>query len=186
MSEDELYQQAMQRIREIIRKGTGAVEIKSGYGLNTDDELKMLRVIRRIRQTAPLCVRSTFLGAHAVGRAYQGRQADYVDLIIHEMIPEVARQQLRRDSPRTHGGRGHYWSGWRVDSKQLDSYGVNGTRAVVYNYNKPTLTHLLERGHDIVRGGRGRRGVVVGHAEGIPHIGRAREAALRHLTQRGW
>jgi hypothetical protein len=99
---------------------------------------------------------------------------------------EVARQQLRRDSPRTHGGRGHYWSGWRVDSKQLDSYGVNGTRAVVYNYNKPTLTHLLERGHDIVRGGRGRRGVVVGHAEGIPHIGRAREAALRHLTQRGW
>ena len=94
MSEDELYQQAMQRIREIIRKGTGAVEIKSGYGLNTDDELKMLRVIRRIRQTAPLCVRSTFLGAHAVGRAYQGRQADYVDLIIHEMIPEVARQQL--------------------------------------------------------------------------------------------
>jgi hypothetical protein len=101
-------------------------------------------------------------------------------------VAEVARQQLRRDSPRTHGGRGHYWSGWRVDSKQLDSYGVNGTRAVVYNYNKPTLTHLLERGHDIVRGGRGRRGVVVGHAEGIPHIGRAREAALRHLTQRGW
>jgi hypothetical protein len=99
---------------------------------------------------------------------------------------EVARQQLRRDSPRTHGGRGHYWSGWRVDSKQLDSYGVSGTRAVVYNYSKPTLTHLLERGHDIVRGGRGRRGVVVGHAEGIPHIGRAREAALRHLTQRGW
>ena len=99
---------------------------------------------------------------------------------------EVARQQLRRDSPRTHGGRGHYWSGWRVDSKQLDSYGVSGTRAVVYNHNKPTLTHLLERGHDIVRGGHGRRGAVVGHVEGIPHIGRAREAALRHLTQRGW
>ena len=94
MSEDELYEQAMKRVWEIIRKGTGAVEIKSGYGLNTADELKMLRVIRRIRETAPLCVKSTFLGAHAVGRAYQGRQADYVDLIVNEMIPEVGRQQL--------------------------------------------------------------------------------------------
>lgn len=94
MSEDELYEQAMHRVWEIIRKGTGAVEIKSGYGLNTADELKMLRVIRRIKQTAPLCVKSTFLGAHAVGRAYQGRQADYVDLIVNEMIPEVGRQGL--------------------------------------------------------------------------------------------
>jgi len=94
MSEDELYEQAMHRVWEIIRKGTGAVEIKSGYGLNTADELKMLRVIRRIKQAAPLCVKSTFLGAHAVGRDYQGRQADYVDLIVNEMIPEVGRQGL--------------------------------------------------------------------------------------------
>ena len=94
MGEDELYEQAMQRIDEIVRKGTGAVEIKSGYGLNTDDEQKMLRVIRRIRQTAPLCVKSTFLGAHAVGRKYQGRQSDYVDMVVNEMIPEVGRQQL--------------------------------------------------------------------------------------------
>ena len=94
LSEDELYRQAMRRIDEIIRKGTGAVEIKSGYGLNTEDEMKMLRVIRRIKETAPLKVVSTFLGAHAVGRAYTGRQSDYVDLVVNEMIPEVGRQQL--------------------------------------------------------------------------------------------
>ncbi|MBR1469721.1 MAG: imidazolonepropionase [Prevotella sp.] len=93
-SEDELYEQAMRRVREIVRKGTGAVEIKSGYGLNTADELKMLRVIRRIKQTAPLKVMATFLGAHAVGREYAGRQGEYVDLIINEMLPEVAREGL--------------------------------------------------------------------------------------------
>lgn len=94
MTEDELYAQAMERVREIISKGTGAVEIKSGYGLNTADELKMLRVIRRIRETAPLRVVSTFLGAHAVGREYAGRQSDYVDLVVNEMIPAVGREQL--------------------------------------------------------------------------------------------
>lgn len=94
LSEDELYRQAMRRVDEIVRKGTGAVEIKSGYGLNTADELKMLRVIRRIGDTAPLKVVSTFLGAHAVGREYAGRQGDYVDLVVREMIPEVGRQGL--------------------------------------------------------------------------------------------
>ena len=94
MTEDELYAQAMERVREIISKGTGAVEIKSGYGLNTADELKMLRVIRRIRETAPLRVVSTFLGAHAVGREYAGRQGEYVDLVVNEMIPAVGREQL--------------------------------------------------------------------------------------------
>ncbi len=94
LSEDELYEQAMRRVREIVKKGTGAVEIKSGYGLNTADELKMLRVIRRIKQTAPLKVVATFLGAHAVGREYAGRQAEYVDLIVNEMLPEVAREGL--------------------------------------------------------------------------------------------
>lgn len=92
LSEEELYQQAMQRVEEIICKGTGAVEIKSGYGLNTKDELKMLRVIRRIRETSPIKVVSTFLGAHAVARGMQ--QTDYVNLVINEMIPEVGRQGL--------------------------------------------------------------------------------------------
>ncbi len=93
-SEEELYSQAMARVREIIRMGTGCVEIKSGYGLSTEDELKMLRVIRRIRETAPLAVRATFLGAHAVARAYVGRQKEYVDLVCSEMLPAVAREGL--------------------------------------------------------------------------------------------
>ena len=94
MSEEALYKQAMIRINEIIRKGTGAVEIKSGYGLNTEDELKMLRVIRHIKETTSLKITATFLGAHAVGRSFVGRQSEYVDLVVNEMIPEVARQKL--------------------------------------------------------------------------------------------
>lgn len=93
-SEDELYRQAMERVGEMIAKGTGAVEIKSGYGLTVEDELKMLRVIRRIAQSVPAVVKSTFLGAHAVGRAYVGRQSEYVDLVCNEMIPEVGREKL--------------------------------------------------------------------------------------------
>lgn len=93
-SEDALYEQAMRRVREIIAKGTGCVEIKSGYGLSTEDELKMLRVVRRIRESSPIEVRATFLGAHAVSRRYAGRQAEYVDLVINEMMPEVAKEGL--------------------------------------------------------------------------------------------
>lgn len=92
LSENELYEQSMPRVREIIKKGTGTVEIKSGYGLSTKDELKMLRVIRRIKETTPLKVMSTFLGAHAVARGMS--QADYVNLIIKEMIPAVAAEDL--------------------------------------------------------------------------------------------
>ena len=93
-SEDELYRQAMERIDEIVAMGTGLVEIKSGYGLTLEDELKILRVIRRIRETAPLDVRATFLGAHAVGRAYKGRQEEYVDHVCLDMIPAVAKEGL--------------------------------------------------------------------------------------------
>lgn len=92
LSEDELYHQAMHRAEEIMRKGTGCVEIKSGYGLNTADELKMLRVIRRIKESVPMHVVSTFLGAHAVGRQYG--HDEYVNLIINEMLPEVGREHL--------------------------------------------------------------------------------------------
>lgn len=93
-SEEELYRQAMSRINEMISKGTGAIEIKSGYGLTTEDELKILRVIRRIRETSPAIIRATFLGAHAVGRAFAGRQEEYVDHVCKEMIPAVAKEQL--------------------------------------------------------------------------------------------
>ncbi len=93
-SEDELYEQAMQRIHEVISQGTGAIEIKSGYGLNTEDELKMLRVIKRIKETSPLIVKSTFLGAHAFPAEYKENPDEYVDLIINEMIPQVAAEEL--------------------------------------------------------------------------------------------
>lgn len=93
-SEEALYEQAMERVREIIAMGTGAVEIKSGYGLSTEDELKMLRVVRRIRESVPLEVRATFLGAHAVSRKYAGRQEEYVDYVCRDMLPAVAAEGL--------------------------------------------------------------------------------------------
>ncbi len=93
-SEEELYNQSLQRINEIISLGTGAVEIKSGYGLSTEDELKMLRVIKRLKDTTPITIKATFLGAHAVPAEYKGKQGEYVDLIINEMIPVVASAEL--------------------------------------------------------------------------------------------
>jgi imidazolonepropionase len=93
-SEDELYASAKIRIEEIIRQGTGAVEIKSGYGLNTEAELKMLRVIRRLKETMPIEIKATFLGAHAVPAEFKGKQTEYVDLVINEMIPAVAAEDL--------------------------------------------------------------------------------------------
>ena len=93
-AEDELFRQSIDRVREIISFGTGAVEIKSGYGLATDDELKMLRVIRRIKQESPLTVRATFLGAHAFPGEYRDNRNAYVDLIVSEMIPAVASEKL--------------------------------------------------------------------------------------------
>ena len=93
-SEEALYDQSLTRIEEIISQGTGAVEIKSGYGLNTEDELKMLRVIRRIREQNPLTLRATFLGAHAFPKEYRNDREGYVNLIIHEMIPRVAGEDL--------------------------------------------------------------------------------------------
>ena len=86
-SEDELYEQSMARVREMMGKGTGAIEIKSGYGLNPADELKMLRVIRRIKESVPALVRVTFLGAHAVGRGYT--HEEYVKAMV-DMMPQAA------------------------------------------------------------------------------------------------
>ena len=93
-SEDKLFEQSARRVREVMAKGTGALEIKSGYGLRTEDELKMLRVIRRIREEFPITVKATFLGAHAVGRDYLGRRGAYVDLVCNEMLPQLAAEGL--------------------------------------------------------------------------------------------
>ena len=93
-SEDELYDMAQQRLDEVMRMGTGAIEIKSGYGLTTESELKLLRVIRRLKENSPLVIKSNFLGAHGIPMEYRGHQEDYVDLVINEMIPLVAAEDL--------------------------------------------------------------------------------------------
>ena len=93
-SEDELYEMAQQRLDEVMRMGTGAIEIKSGYGLTTESELKLLRVIRRLKENSPLTIKSNFLGAHGIPMEYRGHQEDYVDLVINEMIPLVAAEDL--------------------------------------------------------------------------------------------
>jgi len=93
-SEEDLFDQSIARIDEVIRMGTGAVEIKSGYGLTTESELKMLRVIKRLRESVPLEIRSTFLGAHSFPAEYRLNKDKYVDLVINEMIPAVAAENL--------------------------------------------------------------------------------------------
>lgn len=94
-SEDELYRQALRRLKMVIGFGTGAIEIKSGYGLSTEAELKMLRVIKRLSQATPATVKATFLGAHAFPQEYKnGRENEYIDLLCNEMLPKVAEQQL--------------------------------------------------------------------------------------------
>lgn len=93
-SEDDLFEQSMVRIREIQSMGTGAVEIKSGYGLSTESELKMLRVIKRIAQSTALTVKSTFLGAHAVPNEYKNNKEGYLNLLINEMLPAIAAEKL--------------------------------------------------------------------------------------------
>ena len=93
-SEDALLEQAIERAWEIIAHGTGAVEIKSGYGLNVKDELKMLRVIKGISKETPLSVKATLLAAHAVPPEYKGKQSEYVDVIVNEMIPQAAAESL--------------------------------------------------------------------------------------------
>jgi imidazolonepropionase len=91
-SEDELFESALKRANEIIETGTGAVEIKSGYGLTTKDEMKMLRVAKHIAHETPLAVKTTFLGAHAVPK--EVKKEDYIRLVIEEMIPAVASEKL--------------------------------------------------------------------------------------------
>lgn len=93
-SEEELYEGAWGRLMEIIRYGTGAVEIKSGYGLSVESELKMLRVIRRLKENSPIPIKATFLGAHAVPKDYRGQREAYIDLILNTMLPQIVEEGL--------------------------------------------------------------------------------------------
>ena len=93
-SEDDLYQQAAKRLQEVIALGTGAIEIKSGYGLTVAAELKMLRVIKRLKENFNTPIKATFLGAHALPTAYKKNKATYLDLIIEDMLPKIAAENL--------------------------------------------------------------------------------------------
>lgn len=93
-TEDELYEQAAVRLQEVMRLGTGAIEIKSGYGLDLESEIKMLRVVRRLKENFPVAVKATFLGAHAVPAEYKDDKAGYIREIIDIMIPAIAREGL--------------------------------------------------------------------------------------------
>lgn len=94
MSEDDLFEAAKKRLHEVISYGTGAVEIKSGYGLTVEDELKMLRVIKRLKSVSPIPIKSTFLGAHAIPTIYKHNREEYVRLVIEEMLPKIIQEQL--------------------------------------------------------------------------------------------
>lgn len=94
ISEDELFEKSKTRLEEAISQGTGAIEIKSGYGLTTESELKMLRVIQRLKNTFDIPIKSTFLGAHAIPLEYKLNPEKYIDVIIHEMLPKIAEENL--------------------------------------------------------------------------------------------
>lgn len=94
MSEDELYESALKRLTEVIALGTGAIEIKSGYGLTVQDELKMLRVVKRLKAVSPIPIKASFLGAHAIPTEYKQNRRGYLDLVINEMLPKVAAENL--------------------------------------------------------------------------------------------
>jgi imidazolonepropionase len=93
-SEDDLYRQSYQRLQEVMRLGTGAIEIKSGYGLSVEGELKMLRLIRRLKKSVPIPIKATFLGAHTIPTEYKNNREQYIRLVIDEMLPVIAGEQL--------------------------------------------------------------------------------------------
>lgn len=93
-SEEEIYEQSKLRLEEVMRLGTGAVEIKSGYGLTIDGELKMLRVIKKLSDNYPITIKATFLGAHAIPLEYKENRKGYIDLLINEMLPQIAQNKL--------------------------------------------------------------------------------------------
>lgn len=94
MSEAELFEQAYQRLLQVIAQGTGGIEIKSGYGLTVKDELKMLRVIAHLKQVSPIPIKATFLGAHAFPTEFKQNRKGYIDLILNEMLPQIAQENL--------------------------------------------------------------------------------------------
>lgn len=161
-SEDELYLSAMKRIGEIKAQGTGAVEIKSGYGLSVEDELKMLRVIRRIKETAGIPVRSTFLGAHAYPMRYLDNRQGYIDEIVNVMIPAVAADGLAdyidafcedgffsvEDCSRIFEAGVKHGMRVKVHANQM---GMTGGVEVGVKYNAISVDHLESAGDEQIK-----------------------------------
>lgn len=161
-SEDELYLSAMKRIGEIKAQGTGAVEIKSGYGLSVEDELKMLRVIRRIKETAGIPVRSTFLGAHAYPMRYVDNRQWYIDEIVNVMIPAVAADGLAdyidafcedgffsvEDCSRIFEAGVKHGMRVKVHANQM---GMTGGVEVGVKYNAISVDHLESAGYEQIK-----------------------------------
>lgn len=152
-SEDQLFNDALLRLNEIIKYGTGAVEIKSGYGLDTENELKILRVIKRLKENSPLSIKATFLGAHAIPMEYKSKPSDYVDLIINEMIPLVATEDLAdyidvfcdtgffspEDTDRILNAGMKYGLRAKIHANELD---YSGGIQVAVKYNALSVDHL--------------------------------------------
>ena len=161
-SEESLFNSAMQRAREIMGQGTGAVEIKSGYGLNPQDEIKMLRVIARMKEESPLTIKSTFLGAHAFPAKYADDHNGYVEEIINEMIPMIASEGLAEyidafceegffsveDTDRIFNAGMKYGLRPKVHANQM---GFSGGVQVGVKYNAISVDHLESTGADEFR-----------------------------------
>ena len=161
-SEESLFSSAMQRAREIMGQGTGAVEIKSGYGLNPQDEIKMLRVIARMKEESPLTIKSTFLGAHAFPAKYADDHNGYVEEIINEMIPMIASEGLAEyidafceegffsveDTDRIFNAGMKYGLRPKVHANQM---GFSGGVQVGVKYNAISVDHLESTGADEFR-----------------------------------
>ncbi len=159
ISEDELYEKSFERLEEIIGYGTGAVEIKSGYGLTVESELKMLRVIKRLKETSPLTIKATFLGAHSIPMEYRNNRKKYVDLVVNEMLPRVAGEQLAdyidvfcdkgfftpEDTERILEAGLKYGIRGKIHANELDYSG--GIQAGV-KYNALSVDHLEFTGDD--------------------------------------
>ncbi|WP_430810270.1 MULTISPECIES: imidazolonepropionase [unclassified Carboxylicivirga] len=161
-SEEQLFDDAMLRLQEIIKWGTGAVEIKSGYGLTLESELKMLRVIKRLKEASPLSIKSTFLGAHSIPLEYRGQQEKYVDLIINEMLPAVAKEQLAdyvdvfcdvgffsvEDTDRILNAAAKYGLRPKIHANELD---YSGGIQVGVQHRALSVDHLEYTGEDEIR-----------------------------------
>lgn len=161
-SEEELTKSALARLEEIISFGTGAVEIKSGYGLNTEDELKMLRVIKKLKELSPLTIKSTFLGAHAIPAEYKSNPSGYVDIIINEMIPQIATEDIAdyidifcdrgffsvEDTDRILNAGMKYGLKPKIHANELD---FSGGIQVGVKYNALSVDHLEYTGDEEIK-----------------------------------